>query len=137
MPLYNTATVATALGAPPKWLDNLLSHNKIDGVSGGRQGVQRRLSADAVRVVALAKELMEYAALSAPAAVAIAAMLVAKTDPDRHTASRQPLRLSPSVWIELDVGALEREISTGLAHAVEVTPHPRRGRPRRTSGRST
>ena len=137
MPLYNTATVAAALGVPPKWLDNLLSHNKIDGVSGGRQGVQRRLSADAVRVVALAKELIEHAALSAPAAVGIAAILVADTITDGRIASRQPVRLSPSVWIELDVGALEREISAGLAHAVEVTPHPRRGRPRRVAGRSS
>jgi hypothetical protein len=137
MPLYNTATVATAVGASPKWLDNLLSHNKIDGVSGGRQGVQRRLSADAVRIVALAKELIEHAALSAPAAVGIAAALVASTVPGGGTGSRQPVQLSPSVWIELDLGALEREISAGLAHAVEVTPHPRRGRPRRAKEGST
>ena len=137
MPLYNTATVAAAIGAPPKWLDNLLSHNKIDGVSGGRQGVPRRLSADAVRIVALAKELMEHAALSAPAAVGVATLLVAKSGADERTASRQPVQLSPSVWIELDVAALEREISAGLAHAVEVTPHPRRGRPRRAGGRSS
>src|SRR3569833_908744 len=120
MPLYNTATVAAAIGASPKWLDNLLSHNKIDGVSGGKQGVQRRLSADAVRIVALTKELIEHAALSAPAAVGIAATLVAATSPDGRTAPTNRVRLSPSVWLELDVSALEREISAGLAHAIEI-----------------
>lgn len=135
MPLYNTATVATAIGASSKWLDNLLSHNKIDGVSGGRQGVQRRLSADAVRIVALTKELIDHAALSAPAAVGIAATLITGMAADRGATSRHRLRLSPSVWMELDVAALEREISAGLAHAVEVTPHPLRGRPRRATAR--
>lgn len=135
MPLYNTATVATAIGASPKWLDNLLSHNKIDGVSGGRQGVQRRLSADAVRIVALAKELIEHAALSAPAAVGIAATLVGGASSDQGTTSGQRVRLSPSVWVELDASALEHEISAGLAHAIEVTPHPLRGRPRRARPR--
>jgi len=136
MPLYNTATVAAAIGASPKWLDNLLSHNKIDGVIGGKQGVQRRLSADAVRIVALTKELIEHAALSAPAAVGIAATLVAATSPGGRTAPTNRVRLSPSVWLELDVSALEREISAGLAHAIEVTPHPLRGRPRRARSRS-
>ena len=136
MPLYNTATVAAAIDASPKWLDNLLSHNKIGGVSGGKQGVQRRLSADAVRIVALTKELIEHAALSAPAAVGIAATLVAAASPGGRTAPTNRVRLSPSVWLELDVSALEREISAGLAHAIEVTPHPLRGRPRRARSRS-
>lgn len=136
MPLYNTATVAAAIGASPKWLDNLLSHNKIEGVIGGRQGVGRRLSADAVRIVALTKELIEHSALSTPAAVGIAATIVGGTSPDGRTAPGNRVRLSPSVWLELDVSALEREISAGLAHAIEVTPRPPRGRPRRASGRS-
>lgn len=145
MPLYNTATVATAIGAAPKWLDNLLSHNKIDGVSGGRQGVRRRLSADAVRIVALAKELMDHAALSAPAAVRLASTLVGADQAGERTGeamtdahpTRRRASLSPAVWIELDVGALEREISSGLAHAIEVTPHPLRGRPRRARNGTT
>jgi len=131
MPLYNTATVAAAIGASPKWLDNLLSHNKVDGVSGGRQGVQRRLSVDAVRIVALAKELIEHAALSAPAAVGIAGMLIGNAASEHSTTPLQRTQLSPAIWIELDVTALDREISAGLSHAVEVTPHRLRGRPRR------
>ena len=138
MPLYNTATVAAALGSSPKWLDNLLSHNKIDGVGSGRQGVPRRLSADAVRIVTLAKELIEHAALSAPAAIGIATTMIGQTSSHGSLNNPQRVRLSPSVWIELDVTALDQEVSAGLARAVEVTPHPLRGRPRRARGsRST
>lgn len=136
MPLYNTATVATALGASPKWLDNLLSHNKIDGVSGGRQGVRRRLSVDAVRTVALVRELIEHAGLSTAGAVRLAATLVAGASAEAaplHVPEgmRQRVRVSPALWVELDVAALDQEVSRGLAHAVEITPHPVRGRPRR------
>jgi len=131
MPLYNSATVATALHVPAKWLDNLLSHNKIDGVSGGRQGVRRRLSGDAVRVVAIVKELTEEAGLPIPAAVRLAALALAG-DPSDPYLQKRTLSLSPSVTLEIDLAALDREIHAGLVHAVEVTPHPLRGRPRRT-----
>lgn len=130
MPLYNTATVATALGTSPKWLDNLLSHNKIDGVSGGKQGVPRRLSADAVRIVALVRELTQYAGLPIPSAVSVASSLLAIDSEGSLRSGRQHVELSPALSLELDLSALDREISAGLAHAVEVTPHPVRGRPR-------
>lgn len=133
MPLYNTATVATALHVPAKWLDNLLSHNKIDGVSGGRQGVRRRLSADAVRVVAVVKDLTDGWGLPVPAAVRIASLTVA-SDPVRRVAQPKRVPLSSFLTIEIDLAALDREIHAGLAHAVEVTPHPARGRPRRAAG---
>src|SRR5690348_6151324 len=134
MPLYNTATVATALHVPAKWLDNLLSHNKVDGVSGGRQGVRRRLSAEAVRLVAIVKELTNTAGVSVPAAVRIASLAVSAPPSDAAGQTRR-IPLSPSMTLEIDLAALDREIHAGLVHAVEVTPHPARGRPRRTPTR--
>lgn len=138
MPSYNTTTVATALRTSPKWLDNLLSHNKIEGVVGGRQGVQRRLSADAVRTVALVRELTDHAGLPTPIAVRIASAMLKSTALTGDTTVgshelRRRTRLSSAVWLELDLAALDRDVSAGLAHAVEITPHPLRGRPRRTS----
>lgn len=138
MPLYNSATVAAAIGASTKWLDNLLSHNKIDGSSGGRQGVHRRLSTDAVQTIALVKELMEVAELSASAAVRIASVALAD-DSSQRPVDRRRIQLSPSIWLELDLAALDHKVAEGLAHAVEITPHPVRGRPageRRNSRRS-
>lgn len=140
MPLYNTATVATALGTSLKWLDNLLSHNKIDGVISGRQGVRRRLSTDAVRTVVLARELIEHVGLPAPAAVRLAESVLSSqaVDPTdgttngttNGTTSGTRRQLSPALFIEIDLAALDREVRAGLAHAVEITPHPLRGRPR-------
>jgi hypothetical protein len=128
MPLYNTATVATALGTSLKWLDNLLSHNKIDGVMSGRQGVRRRLSTDAVRTVALARELIDHVGLPAPAAVKLAESVLSSQAGAIGGGVRR--QLSPALAVEVDLTALDREVRAGLAHAVEVTPHPVRGRPR-------
>lgn len=119
MPLYNTATVAVALGVSPKWLDNLLSHNKIDGVDGERQGIARRLSFDTIRTIAIARELTTALELTVPAALRLAARIVAGAEVDR----------SAVVSISVDLDALDRQLRAGLAHAVEVTPHPVRGRP--------
>lgn len=136
MPLYNTATVATALGTSLKWLDNLLSHNKIDGVISGRQGVRRRLSTDAVRTVVLARELIEHVGLPAPAAVRLAESVLSSQAVDPRdgttngTTNGTRRQLSPALFIEIDLAALDREVRAGLAHAVEITPHPLRGRPR-------
>jgi hypothetical protein len=42
--VYTIATAALALNISTKWLDNILSHNKILGVRQNRQGVARRFS---------------------------------------------------------------------------------------------
>lgn len=124
MPLYTSATTAAALELPPKWLDNLLSHNKIDGVSSECQGVARRLSLAAVETVAVVRELST--GLSIPVAVAIRIA-------DRLL--REPGRIYPAsgiVRLSIDVEALRRDVAMRLAHAVEIAPHRPRGRPRKT-----
>lgn len=127
MPLYNSATAAMALGVSSKWLDNLLSHNDMDGVAGGRQGVPRRLSGDAIRTIALARELGVAIGMSAPAAVRLAGELLSSAGSGATVVGH---RFSDVVSVRCDLEALDREVSRGLAHAVEVTPHPARGRPR-------
>ncbi|MGI8508449.1 MAG: hypothetical protein ACR2MQ_03900 [Gemmatimonadaceae bacterium] len=121
MPLYNTATAAAALDVSPKWLDNLLSHNKIDGVLSKRQGISRRLSRSAVELVAIVRDLSSDLGLSTAAALLVAEHLLQA--PDRSYA------VSPSVTLSLDIIRLNREIEGRLAHAVEMAPHPSRGRP--------
>lgn len=121
MPLYNTATAAAALGVSPKWLDNLLSHNKIDGVLSKRQGVARRLSRSAVELVAIVRDLSTALGLSTAAALRVAEHLL--QEPGRKYA------ISPSVTLSLDIAALNIEVAGRLAHAVEMAPHPVRGRP--------
>jgi hypothetical protein len=124
MPSYNTASTATALHVSHKWLDNLLSHNKIAGVSQERQGISRRVSIEAVMVIALTKTLTQTAGLSTQPAVKLAEQLIQSQSGTVH--------LSPTVSIVVDVQALRHQTLTNLAHAVEVTPHPTRGRPRQS-----
>lgn len=121
MPLYNTATTAVALEVSPKWLDNLLSHNKIDGATSKRQGVARRLSLSAIERVAIVRDLSSDLGLSVATALRVADYLL--QEPGRSYA------VSPSVTLSLDVVALNVEIAGRLAHAVEMAPHPSRGRP--------
>jgi len=121
MPLYNTASTASALQVSHKWLDNLLSHNKISGVQQARQGVPRRVSIDAVMVVAIAKTLTESAGIATPAAVELASQLV--------TSPTGTVTLPNTVTLSVDLDALRHAILDRLAHAVEVTPHRVRGRP--------
>jgi hypothetical protein len=121
MPLYNTSSTATALGIPQKWLDNLLSHNKIEGVYQARQGVSRRLSVEAIAVIAIAYRLSESANIPVSNGVILAERL--------FYSPQHSIPLSDGITLTLDRHKLEEEVLQGLAHAVEVTPLPARGRP--------
>ena len=125
MPLYNTATTATALNVSPKWLDNLLSHNDLTGVQSESQGVSRRLPLSTVVTVALTKQLIDGLGLSAGTAVRLAEELTRNSDGngDREVA------LSPHLRLGVELGSLRSSIVDQLSHAVETAPSPRRGRP--------
>lgn len=121
MPSYNTATVASALGVTPKWLDNLLSHNDLDGSQRVVQGVARRLSFATVTILALAKELIDTVGMKAPTAIELASQLSNSTTGE--------LTLSPRLRITVQTDSLQADVLDSLARAVEIAPSPRRGRP--------
>jgi len=122
MPFYNTASTAAALDVSQKWVDNLLSHNKLAGVQQARQGVPRRVSIEAIVVMAVAKQLNEAMGLSIPAALSLAEQLT--------VAPHGRLMLAPAIELSVDLETLSKELRDQLAHVVEVTPHPQRGRPK-------
>ncbi|MEO9225608.1 MAG: hypothetical protein ABI328_04450 [Gemmatimonadaceae bacterium] len=121
MPFYNTATAAAALEVSPKWLDNLLSHNELDGIAREPQGVARRLPLTAILVISLARELIDTTGLSAPSALKLADRLL--------NSSSQDGPLSPVFTITVNRDALQSTLLRKLARAVETAPTPRRGRP--------
>jgi hypothetical protein len=121
MPLYNTITAAAALGVTPKWLDNILSHNEMDGVQRSSQGISRRLSLSAITTLSLAKELIDSLHISTSAALNIAARLAEDSAGD--------LILSPRLRVIIRTDLIKTDVLTRLTRAVESSPTPRRGRP--------
>ena len=118
---YTVRAVAVTLGVPVKWVDNVLSHHRISGVSGGRQGVARRLSTQAVLNLEIALRLINAFGLPLPKALELAARLVGIRS--------GKLTLADQISLLADVDMIEGQVIDSLAQAVEIAPSPRRGRP--------
>lgn len=122
MASFTTGAAAIALGVEPKWLDNLLSRNHLTCLPRARQGVQRRLPMRALETIAVARDLAAAAPLPYPTAIALAQALL-----DSPNAT---LQLGATASLSLDRVALQSYLARSVAHAVEIAPHPPRGRPR-------
>ncbi|MGI8403020.1 MAG: hypothetical protein ACR2NS_15650 [Gemmatimonadaceae bacterium] len=105
---------------PIKWLDNVLSHNDVQGVAQQRQGVSRKLSVEGLLVLALASSLVQELGMPMPRAIGIAHALMRT---EGRYESPQGINLS------LDVPTFRNTLLERLENAVEMAPAPRRGRP--------
>ena len=117
---YTIATAALTLGTSVKWLDNVLSHNRVSWIARGRQGVSRRLTVEGLVDLALAVLLVRELGLPIPKAIAVAENL-AKNE-GRYIASRR-------LMLTLDLPSFRTDLLERLENAVEIAPVPRRGRP--------
>jgi hypothetical protein len=117
---YTIATAALALDVPAKWLDNVLSHNKVAGVWQERQGVARRLGIEGLLVLALTAILVNELGLSTTKAIIVAEQIV--KNGGRYAVAR-------GLSIELDLQVFQASLLEQLEKAVEIAPIPRRGRP--------
>src|ERR687885_154965 len=77
---YTVAVASLAVGVGPKWLDNLLSHHHIDGVTRRRRGVGRTLSQGAIARIAVAAALVRELDCTAARALRLAERVVAAHD---------------------------------------------------------
>lgn len=119
---YDAAVTALTIGAPFKWVDNLLSRYRIAGVQQDSQGTTRRLSPEAILRVHVVRILTEDLGLAVGRAVALAEELC--------VAQGGRVELAEGVaTITLNLEALERRISDRLRDAVESVPMRTRGRP--------
>ena len=121
MPTYDLATVAFAVGAPNKWVDNTCSHFSLVGIESARRGVSRQFSFEGVLAVQLVRNLSIELGLPVREAVRLATALLAD---DHATAS--PTR---GIVISLDLETLTHHVQRRLLEAVESVPRIRRGRP--------
>lgn len=117
---YTIATAALALGTSVKWLDNVLSHNRVPGVAQERQGISRRLTVEALLILALAVLLIQELGLPTSKAITLAEGL---TRNDGRYSAHQGLNLN------LDLASFRLQLLERLENAVEIAPIPKRGRP--------
>ena len=124
---YTIATAALALGVSAKWLDNTVSHFRVEGVHQERQGVARRLTPQALLALATSVVLTRELGVTLARALELAQNII---DGDGE------LALGHRIVISMDLVALRADLLRHLEHAVEVAPLPRRGRPpKNTTGR--
>ena len=119
---YTIATAALALGTSVKWLDNVLSHNRVLGVAQERQGISRRLTVEALLVLALAVLLIQELGLPTLKAITLAQDLA--THDGKYSAPH-------GLDFSLDLPSFRVQLLERLEQAVEIAPIPKRGRPAR------
>ena len=124
---YTLTTAALALQASPKWLDNTLSHHRIDGVVQQKQGVARRITIDGLLVISLS--LLLTTELSSPLGAAL--------DVARKMIGNEGIHeFGNGLRVQLELQNFKDRLLAKLEHAVEIAPLPRRGRPpKNTTGR--
>ena len=123
MPAYTVAATAVTLGIPGKWVDNVLSHHQVPGVSQARQGVSRRLSPQAVLTLDVALRISSTLGVSTSRALDLSTRVL------RRPAGTETIDLGQGVSLSIDLDEVRSELLERLAHAVEIAPSPRRGRP--------
>ena len=125
MRAYTVAATAVALGVSSKWVDNVLSHHQVPGVHQARQGIARRVTPAALLTLDIALKLVRSLGLPLPQALETARRLI--------DAKEGGIALSgaTSIQIRADVKTLTNDLNARLERAVEMSPTPRRGRPRR------
>ena len=117
---YTVATAALALGVPIKWVDNVLSHNKVLGIRQGRQGIARHLSIDGLLILSLTALLNTELGLPTAKAISVAEGIVKANG--RHLAGQ-------GLSVQIDLASFQASLLERLEGAVEIAPVPRRGRP--------
>jgi hypothetical protein len=117
---YTIATAALALGVTAKWLDNILSHNKVSGIRQERQGIARHLSVEGLMILGLTALLNSELGLPTTDAIRVAEA-IAKTNGQYF--ARQGLS------VQIDLASFQASLLERLENAVEIAPVPRRGRP--------
>jgi hypothetical protein len=124
---YTVGTVALALNVPGKWIDNVLSHHPVAGVTQRRQGVARKVSPEGMLQLSLAIILIEDLEIPTAPALRLAESM---SDADGNLQTASGLR------INIDLPAIRAALESRLAQAVEIAPVPRRGRPPQSASRA-
>ena len=121
MRAYTVATAAFTLKMPTKWVDKVLSHHDLAGITQVRQVIARRLSIDSIVLLAIALKLSKAFYLPLRRSLDLAETV------QKHSGR---LSVDPHLSLVVDVASIRNETLERLSHAVETVPTPKRGRPR-------
>lgn len=126
---YSVAIAALALDIDPKWVDNLLSQNRVHGVNRSRQGVQRRLAPGALYVIATVHRLNRT--LQIPVATALKLAHELWRAPDSGLAGDAAVVAMDGIRLEVRREELRSLVDEAVVGALEIAPRTKRGRPPR------
>ena len=123
MRLYSVVVASLAIGAPGKWVDNLIAHHDLPDVRSRARGVARGISWAGLVRIALIRELHVALGCGVREAVALSDQLLRATTG----------QVTVGQWSMLgfERRGLEEDLQRRLAEALESAPRPRRGRPAR------
>src|SRR4051812_37687149 len=111
---YDAKTIALAIKVPFKWVDNLLSHHQLPGVSTGHQGLQRRINDEGV----IAIELVRMLASDLGVGLARAVELTRSVLSERAAESR--VLVAPDLLIVVSRDVIERRLHAQLIDGMEA-----------------
>ena len=124
MRAYTVAATAVTLGVTKKWVDNVLSHHRVNGVHQARQGILRRVTPAGLLNLEIALGLGRVFGVPIARALDISNELMAARGGEIQLAG------PPLITLRVDIDTLERTLNARLERALEMTPVPKRGRPR-------
>jgi len=119
---YTVAATAVTLGVTRKWIDNVLSHHSVTGVLHAKQGIQRQVTPIGLLTLGVALGLGRSMNIPIGRALEISNRLIA--------AKGGEVAFGTYVTLRADVESISRQLEYRLERALEMTPIPKRGRPR-------
>jgi hypothetical protein len=122
---YNVRTVAFAIGASAKWLDNLLSRYALPGVIQSRQGVERLIDNDGILAIEIVRMLV--ADLGMPLSQSV---FVARTALEDRRGDDARFVAPGGVAIHIPLDRIRERLRIQILAAMEAVPNVSRGRPR-------
>lgn len=127
---YNTKLIALTIAVSPKWVDNLLSHHALPGVSRTKQGVERQVTDDGLLAIEMTRMLARELGVPLSRAAAIARIAIASR-------SESPLRFvtESGIAVVFPLAAIELRLRGRMIEAVEAIGRVPRGRPPRDRSR--
>jgi hypothetical protein len=122
---YSVRLIALTIGCGEKWVDNLLSHHTLAGVTQSRQGVERRVSDEGLVIIAATRMLA--AELGMPLSKAVRVCTEAFRS---RGVTDGAVVVGSGISVSIAFGAIESLLRARLVEAVETLGRVARGRPR-------